>query len=509
MKTRSSASGFVVLGLLFGLGLVQSHAEGSADNPGKTLKRVDGSPVAVETIEKMIPPILHKARVAGLSMAIISNSKVAYVRGFGFKDAGSKGLLGSRTVSVGASLSKPVFAYLVAALAQQGLIDLDKPLHEYLEKPLDQYPSYTDLAGDDRCRKFTAGMVLSHTTGLPNGRFDGGDGRLRILSQPGTRFSYSSEGVTLLQMVVEKQTGKGLQELAQERVFGPLEMSRTSYVWRTEFAGDVALPHDEFGRPRRLRKDPASAAGSLLTTAGDYATLVASLLGGRAKPDSILEMMLKPRIAVASETMFGPGARQDTGRYRAIGLSWGLGWGLFESPHGRAFFHTGHTAGVQNYVVVYPDAGVGIVLLSNSDNFEGVAQEILAGTIGDTFSPFPWLGYRPFDPANLRTPPPDKKVVEVAPRVLDTYAGGYLLDIGRPMRIEVKRDGSKLLMLLGEGDWNELLAESETTFFMKYDDVVATFLKDPAGAVSGLDIDIQGMTLHARRDKPGPGSSQR
>jgi hypothetical protein len=97
----------------------------------------------------------------------------------------------------------------------------------------------------------------------------------------------------------------------------------------------------------------------------------------------------------------------------------------------------------------------------------------------------------------------------VAPRVLDTYAGGYLLDISRPMRIEVKRDGSKLLMLLGEGDWNELLAESETTFFMKYDDVVATFLKDPAGAVSGLDIDIQGMTLHARRDKPGPGSSQR
>jgi CubicO group peptidase (beta-lactamase class C family) len=69
-----------------------------------------------------------------------------------------------------ASLTKAVFAYLVLQLADKRLLDLDKPVYQYLPKPLPEYPDYTDLATDPRYQRITARRLLSHTSGLPNWR---------------------------------------------------------------------------------------------------------------------------------------------------------------------------------------------------------------------------------------------------------------------------------------------------------------------------------------------------
>ena len=114
-------------------------------------------------------------------------------------------------------------------LAEEGVIDLDKPLQAYLPKPLPDYPAYADLAGDDRYQQITARMVLSHSTGFPNWRQFEPDGRLKFLFAPGARYSYSGEGFALLQMVVEEITGRDLESLARQKIFEPLGMTRTSY----------------------------------------------------------------------------------------------------------------------------------------------------------------------------------------------------------------------------------------------------------------------------------------
>ncbi len=103
-----------------------------------------------------------------------------------------------------------------------------------------------------------------------------------------------------------------------------------------------------------------------------------------------------------------------------------MGWGLFDTSNGRAFFHTGHSFGWQNYTVTYIDRGIGIVMLSNSDNFESVAEEIAKKAIGDIYSPYDWLGYVPFDPAREKeTPPSDPVAIQVGSSVLADYAGTY------------------------------------------------------------------------------------
>jgi len=466
--------------------------------PGGRLKTVDGRSSTVATFESVVTGAMQKARVTGISCAILNDGKIAYTRAFGWKDKDTAAPLDAQTAFVAASLSKPVFAYLVMVLAEEGVIDLDKPLQGYLEKPLPEYSKYGDLSGDSRHSSITARMVLSHTTGLPNLRAFN-KGRLNLLFEPGRRFSYSGEAIDLLQMVVEQITKKDLETLARERIFTPFGMARTSYVWREEFAKNVALPHNEYEWPDDPQRWPvADAAGSMTTTANDYARFLARILTASGRHKQSMERMLSPTIWITSERMFGSRSQVDTDANGAIRLAWGLGWGSFETPHGRAFFHTGRSSGAQNYVVTFLDRGIGIVLLSNSDNFESVAREIVAAGIGDTYSPFEWLGYVPFDPARRKVAPPRRVAIQVAADVIAPYAGTYQLGSDNVFFF-VKTDGGRIYASDDEQSWDEVFAESDTLFFFKGRNLTLTFVKDTTGNVTRVDIDLEGKKMSAQR----------
>ncbi|MAF12371.1 serine hydrolase [Candidatus Poribacteria bacterium] len=446
-----------VLGMVAMAAALGPHAAGVEDT---AIRRLDGSHIAPEDLREAVRGITEKAGVTGLSMAVVGDDGVAHVAAYGMRDAKEQTPADIDTVFGAASLSKTVFAYVVMLVVEDGDIGLDTPLVDYLPKPLHEDPSYTDLADDLRYERITARMVLSHTTGFPNWRFLTEDKRLSILFEPGARHSYSGEGIALLQRVVERVTGRGLQELASERVFDPLGMTRTSYVWRDEYAANRALPHDEFGRPKNPpRRVKADAAGSMLTTAGDYARLVTALLAADGRRGETVAEILRPQIRIASRSMFGPGAWEDIEGDRDVELSWGLGWGRFDSDAGRAFFHTGHDFGFQAYTVTFVDQGIGVTLLANSDNLESVAREIVEVAIADTYSPFGWLGYAPFDPERRREPPPEPVATHVPAEILGTYVGAYRL-MENVFRVHL--EGEQLIVSAEGKDEMPLLGESET-----------------------------------------------
>ena len=467
---------------------------------GPSLKTLDGGWVSIEELEAFVEDTMEKAGVTGLSCAIINDSQIVYRQAFGVKDKNAGSPNDENTIFAAASFSKPLFGYLVMLLAEERIIELDRPLQDYLSEALPDYPAYADLEGDERYKQITARMALSHSIGFPNYRWLTEDGRLSFLFEPGTGFNYSGEGIQLLQMVVEETTGQDLQELAQRKVFEPLGMSRSSYVWQPAYEDNCAVPHDEFGRPKRMdRRTGADAAGSMVTTASDYARFVTALLSAAGERKATVEEMLQPQMAILSTSMFGPGPWGDTAGDRHASLSWGLGWGRFDSEHGRAFFHTGHDFGWQNYTVTYLDQGIGIVLLSNSDNFESVAREIVEKAIGDRHSPFDWLGYIPFDPAKIKTPPPEPVAIKIAPAILASYTGTYAwTQDGEDRLIRIKLEGEQLLITDSE-EWVPLYAETETKFFVHGDDTRFLFTKDDSGAVTGLSLLIEGLTLPVAR----------
>jgi CubicO group peptidase (beta-lactamase class C family) len=465
---------------------------------GTELVLLDGKTVPAAAVEKTVAATMEKVGVPGLSCAIINGSQVVYVKGFGVRNAKTGEPIDEETVFAAASFSKTVFAYLVMLLVEDGVIGLDKPLHEYLDKPLPEYPNYADLAGDDRCKMITARIVLGHTTGFPNWRFFTPDNKLVIQWTPGERFGYSGEGIALLQMVVEEVTGKGLEALARERVFDPLGMTNTSYIWHDRFEENLAVPHDQYERPKRFRKrGQADAAGSMATTAGDYAKILVAILNAEGARKATVAEILRPQIAIRSQSMFGPGAGRDGGDRDDIDLSWGIGWGSFDCEYGRAFFHTGHEGGTQNYNVTFADKGIGVVFLSNSDNFESVARELAEATIGDTYSPFDWLGYPRFDPAQRREAPPERVAIEVAPAILETYTGTYR--VTADVIIYVMFEDGRLLASSDQVDWAPMLAETESRFFVEGEDAGIVFVKNDDGDVVGLTLEVQGAELRGEK----------
>ena len=363
---------------------------------------LDGKSIPIPEMEAEMTAIMERAGVTGLSCAIINDSKVTCHKIFGYKNRKTRETNDEETIFAAASLSKTVFAYMVMLLVEDGIIELDKPLHEFLSKPLSDYNDYAGLRGDYRSTQITVRLCLTHSTGLAwSGSAE--DRKMTFLFNPGDRYKYSGLGIKLLQMVVEEVTGKGLEELASERVFKPLGMARTSFVWQDSWKEDIAAPHDQYERPREIfRSHEASAAGSMYTTAGDYARLLVAILGAEGERKAIMDEMLRSQVAISSRRWF---SSEQTDEYEPIHLSWGLGWVRFDTKHGRAFLHIGRFRGCQNYTVTYADKGTGVVFLSNSDNFESVARELAEATIGDTYSPFDWCGYPNYDPNSKKESP--------------------------------------------------------------------------------------------------------
>jgi CubicO group peptidase (beta-lactamase class C family) len=377
---------------------VGSRGQSKPFSNATSVKRLDGSAITASEIDAPIFRLMHAAKVTGAGVTILNDGKIVYSKAYGFRDKEKQLPLTLDSVMSGASLTKVAFAYMVMQLVEEGVLNLDRPVYQYLPKPLPEYDEYRDLAGDDRNRKFTARMALDHTTGLPNWRWFEDDRKLKIHFEPGSRYAYSGEGIALLQLVVETITKKPLEQLMLERVFQPLGMTRTSMVWTSAFEENYANGYDEeeksLGPQKRKR---AGAAGSMLTTPADFANFMQAMLQGKNLSKKLREEMLSPQIEIHSKHHFPPFSPETTDENKPIRLSSGLGWGLYWTPYGKAFFKGGHDDGWRNYAVCFDDAKIGIVIMTNSSNGEGIYKGLLETLLKNTYTPIAWEGFTPYN----------------------------------------------------------------------------------------------------------------
>jgi CubicO group peptidase (beta-lactamase class C family) len=373
---------------------------------GQSIKRLDGSTISIVEIDKTVKNLMDTANVQGLNLAILNNSKTVFIKSYGFKNRPKNTLLDTSTIVYGASFSKAVFGYLVMKLVEEKLIDLDKPLYKYLSKPIPEYEYFSDLKNDDSWKLITARMCLSHTTGLPNvrwfhpvtGEMDS-LGVIRIYFAPGKKYAYSGEGFKLLQLAVEEIAKKNIDELAVKRIFKPLGMNRTGYIWHNSFGDDnVAVGHFNNGSidEKRKRKEPV-AGGSMVTTIADYARFIEHVMQQKGLQKKLYNEMLSPQITIHSKTQFPPITEETTTENDDIHLSYGLGWGLFNCEYGRAFFKEGNGDSWRNYNINFIDKGISIIIMANSENGEQIFQELAETLIRDICIPWKWQDYIPYN----------------------------------------------------------------------------------------------------------------
>ena len=287
--------------------------------------RLDGSTITSSELDGTVTRLMKAAEVTGVGIAIFNNGKIAHLKAYGLRDKEKNLPLTVDSVMSAASFSKVAFAYLAMELVGEGILDLDKPVYQYLPKPLPEYPNYADLTNDSRYKRITARMLLSHTSGFANWRAFEEDRKLKIHFEPGSKYAYSGEGIDLLQLVVESIAKKPLEQLMQERVFQRLGMTRTSMVWQDRFESDYANGYDEYGRSLGPQKrEKADAAGSMQTTIADFARFTQAVMESRLLRSKTREQMLSPQVQIISKHQFPTFSEETTDENKTIRLSYGL-----------------------------------------------------------------------------------------------------------------------------------------------------------------------------------------
>jgi CubicO group peptidase (beta-lactamase class C family) len=463
-----------------------------------SIMRLDGSTIAASQIDATVTRLMAVAEVTGVGIAIFNDGKIVYLKAYGVRDKEKNLPLTQDSVMTAASLTKSAFATVAMQLVAERALDLDKPVYQYLPKPLPEYPSFHDLASDPRYKQITLRMLLSHTAGFPNWRAYNDDRKLNINFQPGSRFAYSGEGILLAQLVVEIVTKKPLNDLMRERLYGPDEMTRSSMVWESRFESDFANAYDEWGRSLGPeRRQTADAAGSMQTTLHDYASFLQALLQGRNLPKEAREQMLSPQIEILSKREFPSLSTETTTENKAIRLSYGLGWGIYFTPYGKAFFKEGHGEGWRHYAVCFDKSGTGMLIMTNSSNGEGIYKELLETLLDNTYTPIEWEQFTPFSQLPPRLPLKQHKEVAVDPKILDRYVGRY----GLPPDIvlAITREGSQLFVQENDEPKQELGAEGERQFFSKVADDEYSFEVDSQGRATMMTLHTGGKDIPIKR----------
>lgn len=283
---------------------------------------------------ELIESTMRKAHIPGVSIAYRDGKTTTpSTTNIGTTDTRDTSIVSDvqdDTVFGAASLSKPVFAYLVLKLIDKGVLSrpgesavsgLDRPLSEIfsLGAFFKNKLSYADAV---RAGTITPRMLLSHTSGL------GIDASAALSFTPGSEYAYSGTGLEYLQRVIEEQTGKSLGALAQEHVFGELalDMKKSSFV------------------PPGASEDKADAANSLYTTASDYTKLMTAWM---QDPSPIMQQAFVRQISLTQDNQRLPGESNPAAEHVDIKvkerLAWGLGLGLELDETGKAVkaFHTG------------------------------------------------------------------------------------------------------------------------------------------------------------------------
>lgn len=411
----------------------------------------------------------------GIAVAVVENGETRFVSHgtFGRDDERP---VDERTVFEAGSIAKVFTNLLLARLVDEGSIDLDAPLTDYL-------PAGTELP-EYEGKAITAFDLSTHSSGLPSlpedlmardkaNPYSGyGEDELMAwlaeyeLTRPvGAEFEYSNAGIALLAQAIEHVSGAPYAELLETEILDPLDMGETSLALTGTERPDMAVGHDATGAPVPYWDwDAFAPAGGLLSTASDLAKFVAAASGAAETP-----------LAPAFETMLA--RTRPAGGSDAIGL----GWFITPTGAGEIVWHNGITAGFRSFIGFERESGNGVVVLSNMSTQAGIED----------------IGMHLLDPAlPLRQQPQQREAVEIDAAILPAYAGTYELAPG--VAITITAEGKRLFAQLTGQQQFEIFPESETDFFFKVVDAQISFeVQD--GKATALVLHQNGVDQRAER----------
>jgi CubicO group peptidase (beta-lactamase class C family) len=425
--------------------------------------------------------------VPGVSVAVIDSGRIVWARGFGVKEAGGTDSVTTATLFQAGSISKPVFALGVMRLVQDGVLDLDQDVNTRLSSW--KVPENRFTATE----KVTLRRILSHNAGLTVHGFPGYepgvpvptvpqvlDGTppantapIRVDTFPGAISRYSGGGTTVAMLLVTDVTGKPFPAFMKETVLDPAGMTHSTYAQPlpADLVPLAATGHRGNGElvKGRYNTYPEMSAAGLWTTPSDLATLALALQRTHAGRDS---------------AVIRPATLQQM--FTVQKAPYGIGWALEGTGPDLVFEHNGADEGFLSAFEAFAERGQGAVIQTNGDNGGALMGEIM-NAIADAYG---WPTHRP----SVRT------AVSLPEATLAGLAGRYDLDVGepKPVRVVLQLERGRLMTSVPgeENAQDELVAESDSTFFARQRGFRVRFVRNGRGEATGFTAFGD---LHARK----------
>jgi CubicO group peptidase (beta-lactamase class C family) len=386
LGVRSMKAKYKLLVMLYGLGIVLN------------LDSAQAGPVVLpdNKFDLYIESVLKETHGAGVAVGVVSDGKLSWAKGYGYRNIEKKDPVTPQTVFTIGSISKSFTSSLSGILVDQGKMSWDTPIQTVL-------PEF-QMVHDSSSKKVSLAHLLSHQTGLPrhdfiwlfNDRLKRTDilrqlPYLEALPQVGQKFLYNNLMYTIAGIAQERVTEKTWEQLMDQEIFKPLDMKNSSSNYAQLLnQEDHALPYSVNPKNETVLTLPVTAldtvgpAGSVNSNIKDLSQYALLHLNEGKLPGS------KPLISSQSFNRIHSRAI-EFGRDQPVAqllfskiypnetIHYQLGW--FESRrHGLQIVeHSGGTRGYAAELLLVPERGISVIVLSNSDLFPAVflAHDIL------------------------------------------------------------------------------------------------------------------------------------
>lgn len=330
------------------------------------IKSYIGIEVPKDSLDNFIESKIKELNISGLSIAVINEGAVVYHNTFGYANLEKKTRVTDKTIFEAASMSKSVFAFFVMKYVEEGKLDLDRPLHEYL--------SYPDISHDDRYKKITTRMVLSHRSGFPNWRENEDDKKLKIKFEPDSDYEYSGEGYQYLAMVLKNIDGtdwNGLESSFQDKVAKPLGMEHSSFIPTSYIMENKAQPYDknstwiDWKNNYWYKKDKGKfvAPASLHTEPIDFSKWMIAIMNRAGLAEESYKNLLRHHSLTATTS---------TG----MNIYYTLGFLNPDKQYSTTYIHDGNNEGFTSWYLLDTEKDWGYVLFTNSDNGGSLGNDL-------------------------------------------------------------------------------------------------------------------------------------
>lgn len=283
-----------------------------------------------------------------------------------------------------ASLSKPLFAYIVMKMVDSGEIDLDTPLCKYTD--IDRFEDKEEAS------KLTARLVLSHQSGLPNWATSPSSevwptSVITFKYRVGSCFAYSGEGFALLQRAVEAIRHSTLDEIARKEVFDPFDMPSSSYKWLPEYDSTALCGFNRENVNRGQGRHPReNCAYTLRTNAKEYSRfLKGAILEGRGLSPEAHKAMLTPQVQAVRYA--------DNPRGCDSTIFWCIGIGAIVGENGvpTHYWHWGDNGNFKALFVVKPESKEVLNYFTNSAKGHDIVSSVTDLFLGERLPIDPWI----------------------------------------------------------------------------------------------------------------------